>query len=696
MKLVGMAIGLFIVMLPNAYAVTPEVEDLLDSVLPRPTIVQFTASPNEVIAGDLALLVWEVDDATSVTIEPGIGEVENSGSISIRPGETTQYVLTATNLVRERSAETSIIVKDPFIVGIDVQPDEGDTSQLFRFKPVVDSAETIQNYAWDFDGDGQFDRHDAVGLGQGHVYSEPGSYTATLEVTDNSGNTRSTSKQINVINAPSDVLVYVNTNSGTAPLRLTFRVVAEDHHRIQEVSIDVDGDGVYDQIANPSRTAVFYHTYTQPGLYQASVKVIDQIGGETIVAKPFMQIQVGEADDLDLSLSVSPNIGPAPLLVNFNASASANDDSEISTWAWDLDGDGNVDQIDDSNGGSSSSTTTSHTYDTGGVFYPSLMVTTTSGKSARIVGAVSSELGVSLSVSNDTISTELNQSATVDTQLNGNTTVHLWLEDRTGERIRTLVDGEQRASGSYSDAWDGRDEDSQVVPEGDYYAVLQYETGSGQQILDLRHTTGGERYNPQRSKLPSRFQPYASNPLAVDYQLPRASEVTAFMGLYRNNVRLVTFHQRQLQGTGTHRVLWHGEDDRGQLIELPQSESFLFGIWAFELADNAIFVQNAPRITQLAARPAILSPSDELSSVTFNLSKPAASLELVVTDAERGINVSRRYFTQLPAGENTVTWDGKISDEEFVPPGSYRIGIRATAADGTRSLMMYTLQRVYY
>jgi uncharacterized cupredoxin-like copper-binding protein len=62
-----------------------------------PTIVQFTANPAAITAGQSSTLTWQTQNATSVTIAPGIGSVTpNSGSVAVTPAATTTYTLTAT------------------------------------------------------------------------------------------------------------------------------------------------------------------------------------------------------------------------------------------------------------------------------------------------------------------------------------------------------------------------------------------------------------------------------------------------------------------------------------------------------------------------------------------------------------------------------------------------------------------------
>ena len=62
-----------------------------------PIIISFSADVTTITEGDSATLSWEVTETTAVTIDPGIGLVDLTGSISVFPAATTTYTLTATN-----------------------------------------------------------------------------------------------------------------------------------------------------------------------------------------------------------------------------------------------------------------------------------------------------------------------------------------------------------------------------------------------------------------------------------------------------------------------------------------------------------------------------------------------------------------------------------------------------------------------
>jgi hypothetical protein len=63
-----------------------------------PVVNYFTANPPIISAGSSTTLSWSVSNATSVTIDPGVGAVSAVGNTSVSPVTTTNYILMATNV----------------------------------------------------------------------------------------------------------------------------------------------------------------------------------------------------------------------------------------------------------------------------------------------------------------------------------------------------------------------------------------------------------------------------------------------------------------------------------------------------------------------------------------------------------------------------------------------------------------------
>jgi hypothetical protein len=81
-----------------------------ETTLPLPVIGSFSAASAEIAKGESTTLSWNISDATSVSINQGIGEVDLSGSKSVSPGNTTTYTITAVNSTGSNTRSITVTV----------------------------------------------------------------------------------------------------------------------------------------------------------------------------------------------------------------------------------------------------------------------------------------------------------------------------------------------------------------------------------------------------------------------------------------------------------------------------------------------------------------------------------------------------------------------------------------------------------
>ena len=62
-----------------------------------PAVISFNMDPPDISPGESTVMTWDVIGADSVSIDNGVGNVPASGSLTLTPGTTTYYQLTATN-----------------------------------------------------------------------------------------------------------------------------------------------------------------------------------------------------------------------------------------------------------------------------------------------------------------------------------------------------------------------------------------------------------------------------------------------------------------------------------------------------------------------------------------------------------------------------------------------------------------------
>ncbi|MBX4191246.1 MAG: hypothetical protein KW804_00375 [Candidatus Doudnabacteria bacterium] len=99
---------------------------------PTPTISSFVASPTTITQGGASTLSWTVTNATSLSINQGIGTVTGT-TRSVSPTATTTYILTATNASGSVTANTTVTVNIPPTVTISASPtsiNQGQSSTL--------------------------------------------------------------------------------------------------------------------------------------------------------------------------------------------------------------------------------------------------------------------------------------------------------------------------------------------------------------------------------------------------------------------------------------------------------------------------------------------------------------------------------------------------------------------------------------
>jgi len=85
-----------------------------------PVITNFLADPQVIESGGTSTLTWEVSNATTVTISPGVGSVALIGTFVVSPEETTIYTLTASNASGNVTANVNVTVSSALQKAIDV------------------------------------------------------------------------------------------------------------------------------------------------------------------------------------------------------------------------------------------------------------------------------------------------------------------------------------------------------------------------------------------------------------------------------------------------------------------------------------------------------------------------------------------------------------------------------------------------
>jgi len=79
---------------------------------PAPTVT-LTAEPSTVEKGQSVTLSWTSQNATDLTLDPGVGKVQAQGSTTVTPQDSTTYTLTATGPGGSQTATARVTVTVP-------------------------------------------------------------------------------------------------------------------------------------------------------------------------------------------------------------------------------------------------------------------------------------------------------------------------------------------------------------------------------------------------------------------------------------------------------------------------------------------------------------------------------------------------------------------------------------------------------
>ncbi|GAA1964306.1 hypothetical protein GCM10009817_00040 [Terrabacter lapilli] len=232
------------------------------------------------------------------------------------------------------------------------------------------------SYAFDF-GDGTTVAASGVATAD-HTYATAGSYTVSVTVSDTSGLTDTTTRQVSATAPvrPPTAGLSVTPTTGTAPLGVSADASASADPQGQSLSYAFAwGDGA---TTAASAAATATHTYTTAGTYTVTLTVANT-SGLTATATQAVTVSA-PVQPPTASLSVTPSSGTAPVSVSADASGSSDPQGQSLTYGFDW-GDG-------ATTATSPTARASHTYATAGTYTVAVVVTNTSGQTARATRSV--------------------------------------------------------------------------------------------------------------------------------------------------------------------------------------------------------------------------------------------------------------------------------------------------------------------
>jgi PKD repeat protein len=569
----------------------------------------------------------------------------------------------------------------------------------------------ITRWRWDYQGDGIFDTDEIGPLNHTFTFTKAGVYNAVLEVTNDKGQVTTGTVQITATNQLPTATAKVTPSNGPLPLTVTLTGTGTSANgTIVKYEWDRQGTGVFDFSSTTTGTTTF--TYQQAGTYNAVFRVTDSFGQTATAVATATAVRVGPTGSPTAKITApsGPLTGNAPLTVNFNGTGTPSSGRTIAKYEWDFNGDGVFDYS------SATTPSTSFQYTSPGVFTAAFRVTDSTGVTSFDTVDITVNISATLTLSIDTLRAALGGTADVKTTIGGTTPVTILLKNKAGQVVRTLVSNVSRVAGSYTDTWDGKDDNGVVVPEGIYYAILQYKAGSTTVTVDLTNSTGNVLFVPNWNTVLSSsgqtcsntffscsVNPFNNDFLQTNFTLTQAAEVNLDIRQINTTLQIVDLLDRRPFGRNiAYSLFWDGTDSSGKALQTPTNDGYLWGMTAYSLPTNGLFVENGPQLSNVTATPNyfdpatgdFISPNNPTTKINYTLSKPATvSLQVF----RSGTNTLLRTITQsAQTGAGFVQWDGRADNGLFADIGDYHLALKAVDAAGNQSIVRYVSVRVFY
>ncbi len=209
---------------------------------------------------------------------------------------------------------------------------------------------SIAGYSWNFG-----DATTSTAQNPSHTYAAGGSYTVTLQVTDNQGAQSTTTSKTVTVTAPNQPPT-ANFTSSCSALSCNFTSTSSDPDGSIASYSWTFGDGGTSTAQNPS------HSYTAAGSYTVSLRVTDNQGAQsTTTSKTVTVTAPNQPPTANFTFSCSA------LSCNFT-STSSDPDGSIASYSWTF-----------GDGGTSTAQNPSHSYAAAGSYTVSLRVTDNQG-----------------------------------------------------------------------------------------------------------------------------------------------------------------------------------------------------------------------------------------------------------------------------------------------------------------------------
>jgi YD repeat-containing protein len=194
----------------------------------------------------------------------------------------------------------------------------------------------VVKYEWDLDGNGSYETDTGETASAAKSYATAGDVTVDLRVTDNIGETATTTRTVTVRGTLPTASLTATPNPASTGDQVSFDASgsSDPEGAIAKYEWDLDGNGSYETDTGSTASAV--KSYPSKGGTTVGLRVTD---GDGATATTTVGLTVQNRAP-SASFTAVPNPVPTLTQVTFNASASSDPDGAVAKYEWDLDGNG--------------------------------------------------------------------------------------------------------------------------------------------------------------------------------------------------------------------------------------------------------------------------------------------------------------------------------------------------------------------
>jgi subtilisin family serine protease len=243
-----------------------------------------------------------------------------------------------------------------------------------------------------------------------------------------------------------------------------------------------------------------------------------------------------------------------------------------------------------------------------------------------------------------------------------NVYVTAYVTSNKGVKVKKLISEKFYKPGSYTIIWDGKNDKSQLLPEGKYQYLIEFKDQAGNKTTMKSSLLTLQDWRPPSVSATADLYYSSTGDATFSYTISKPGKVT--IEIYSNGTVIRTIQKGISKVKGTHSSTFDGKDESGNILADGKYTYKITMVDAYNLSH--FYTGN---ITVALTKVEITYPTvvqlhnsdDYAAEVFYKLSQPA-SVTIEIYDSYH--DKIRTVVSNAAAkqGINSFTWDGKTDD----------------------------------